>query len=118
VFYKGASGILIRGVGLRASHNLIHDCPRTGILVSDGSNNVTIEYNQTARRVVDHLHRQILDNPEKSQRYRHEDVGAALGIDPRKVRLSLAHAGGDWITVEVSAKDRAAIRTLAKKRVH
>ena len=76
---------------------------------------LTIERNQTARRVVDYLHDQILKNPEASQRYRHEDVAAALGIDPRKVCLALAHAGGDWITVEVSAKDRAAIRKLAKK---
>jgi len=45
VFYKQGVGVSIKGVGLRASHNLIHDCPRMGIMVGDGSNNVTIEYN-------------------------------------------------------------------------
>lgn len=77
---------------------------------------MTIQYNQTARRIVDYLHRQILANPEKSQRYNFEEVGGALGIDPKKVRLCLAHSGIAWITVEVSAKDRAAIKKLTKKR--
>jgi hypothetical protein len=77
---------------------------------------VAIEQNQIARRVVDYLHNRILDNSEQCQYYRHEEVGVALGIDPRKVRLSLAHAGGDCITVKVLAKDRTAIRKLAKKR--
>jgi hypothetical protein len=75
----------------------------------------TIEYNQTARRIVDYLHARILENPDESQTYLHEDVGAALGIDPQKVRLSLAHAGVNRITVEVTAADRAAVRELAKK---
>jgi hypothetical protein len=77
---------------------------------------VTIEYNQTARRIVDYLHRRILENPDRSQSYLHEDVGTALGIDPRRVSLSLAHAGVNRITVEVTAADRAAIRKLAKTR--
>ena len=45
VFAKGAAGIRITGVGLRASHNLIHDCPRIGIMLGPGCNNVTVEYN-------------------------------------------------------------------------
>ena len=45
VFNKGSAGISITGVGLRASHNLIHDCPRIGILLGPGCNNVTVEYN-------------------------------------------------------------------------
>jgi ABC-type cobalamin transport system ATPase subunit len=75
----------------------------------------TIEQNQTAGRVVDYLHKRILDNPERYQRYRLEEVAATLGIDLKRVRLALAHAGIEWLTVEVSAKDRAAIRTMASK---
>lgn len=76
----------------------------------------TIAQNQAAQRIVDYLHEQILQNPEKSQRYLFDDVGAALGIHPRKVRLSLAEAGVAWITVEVSARDRATIGRLQRKQ--
>ena len=67
-----------------------------------------------ARRVADYLHARILENPDPYQTYRHEDVGKPLGIDPRKVRLSLAHSGTWWISVEVSKKNRAAISTLIR----
>jgi len=43
VFYKQGVGIQLNGVGNRASHNLIHDGPRFGILFS--GNNLVIEYN-------------------------------------------------------------------------
>jgi len=43
VFYKQGVGIELNGVGNRASHNLIHDCPRMGIIFS--GNNLLIEYN-------------------------------------------------------------------------
>ena len=43
VFYKQGVGVALSGVGNRASHNLIHDCPRFGILYS--GNDQTIEYN-------------------------------------------------------------------------
>lgn len=43
VFYKQGVGISLRGVGNRASHNLIHDTPRMGIMFS--GNNLVIEYN-------------------------------------------------------------------------
>jgi len=45
VFYKQGVGVSITGVGIRAAHNLIHDCPRMGILLNSGCNNVTVEYN-------------------------------------------------------------------------
>ena len=41
--YKQGVGIVLDGVGNRASHNLIHDGPRIGILFS--GNNLMIEYN-------------------------------------------------------------------------
>jgi hypothetical protein len=43
VFYKQGVGVSLSGVGNRASHNLIHDGPRFGILF--GGNNLIIEYN-------------------------------------------------------------------------
>jgi hypothetical protein len=43
VFYKQGVGIQLGGVGNRASHNLIHDGPRMGIMFS--GNNLLIEYN-------------------------------------------------------------------------
>jgi parallel beta-helix repeat protein len=43
VLYKQGVGILLEGVGNRASHNLIHDGPRMGIMFS--GNNLLIEYN-------------------------------------------------------------------------
>jgi hypothetical protein len=43
VFYKQGTGINMEGVGNRATHNLIHDCPRFGI--GFGGNNLLIEYN-------------------------------------------------------------------------
>ena len=43
VSYKQGVGIVLNGVGNRASHNLIHDGPRMGILFS--GNNLLIEYN-------------------------------------------------------------------------
>jgi len=44
VFYKQGVGISLTGCGNRASRNLIHDCPRFGILFS--GNNLIIEYNR------------------------------------------------------------------------
>jgi hypothetical protein len=69
----------------------------------------TVAANQTARRVVEYLHRRILENPDRYQRYSHEEVGAALGIDPKRVALSLAHGGLASTTVEVTPESRAAI---------
>ena len=43
VFYKQGVGVVLSGVGNRAAHNLIHDCPRFGILFS--GNDQVIEYN-------------------------------------------------------------------------
>lgn len=43
VFYKQGVGVLIDGVGNRATRNLIHDCPRFGICFR--GNNHAIEYN-------------------------------------------------------------------------
>ncbi|MCX7826082.1 MAG: right-handed parallel beta-helix repeat-containing protein, partial [Verrucomicrobiae bacterium] len=43
VFYKQGVGIALSGCGNRASHNLIHDGPRMGIMF--GGNNLVIEYN-------------------------------------------------------------------------
>ncbi|HWH69082.1 MAG TPA: right-handed parallel beta-helix repeat-containing protein, partial [Candidatus Sulfotelmatobacter sp.] len=43
VFYKQGVGIALNGCGNRASHNLIHDGPRMGIMF--GGNNLVIEYN-------------------------------------------------------------------------
>ncbi|HEY1174385.1 MAG TPA: right-handed parallel beta-helix repeat-containing protein [Verrucomicrobiae bacterium] len=44
VFYKQGVGIGLYGVGNRASHNLIHDGPRMGIMFS--GNNLVLEYNE------------------------------------------------------------------------
>ncbi|HEY2584335.1 MAG TPA: right-handed parallel beta-helix repeat-containing protein [Tepidisphaeraceae bacterium] len=44
VIYKQGVGIELLGVGNRASHNLIHDGPRFGIMFS--GNNLAIEYNE------------------------------------------------------------------------
>ena len=44
MFYKQGVGVNLNGVGNRASHNLIHDGPRMGIMFS--GNNLVIEYNQ------------------------------------------------------------------------
>ncbi len=44
VFYKQGVGISMTGCGLRASHNLVHDGPRMGIMFS--GNNLLIEYNE------------------------------------------------------------------------
>ena len=71
---------------------------------------VVVQQNLIAKQVVDYLHQQILDNPQKHQRYTHAEVGAALGIDPRKVHLGLAHSDYHGITVEVTPKCRAAIK--------
>ena len=43
MLYKQGVGIALDGVGNRASHNLIHDGPRMGIMFS--GNNLVIEYN-------------------------------------------------------------------------
>ena len=43
VFYKQGVGVSLTGVGNRASHNLIHDGPRMGIMFS--GNNLVLEYN-------------------------------------------------------------------------
>jgi hypothetical protein len=54
VFYKQGVGISMTGVGLRASHNLIHDTPRIAIMFS--GNNLLIEYN--------HLHHVNLETED------------------------------------------------------
>ncbi len=43
VFYKQGVGVAVNGVGNRASHNLIHDCPRFGIVW--GGNDHVLELN-------------------------------------------------------------------------
>jgi hypothetical protein len=43
-FYKQGCGVVLNGVGNAATHNLIHDGPRFGILL--GGNNQLIEYNE------------------------------------------------------------------------
>ena len=43
VFYKQGVGVSVAGVGNRVSHNLIHDCPRFGIVW--GGNDHVFEYN-------------------------------------------------------------------------
>ncbi|MHB0998324.1 MAG: right-handed parallel beta-helix repeat-containing protein [Armatimonadota bacterium] len=43
VYYKQGVGVAVEGVGNRVSHNLIHDCPRFGILW--GGNDHLFEYN-------------------------------------------------------------------------
>ena len=43
VYYKQGVGVALSGVGNRASHNLIHDCPRFGVLY--GGNDHVIELN-------------------------------------------------------------------------
>jgi len=42
--YKQGVGVAMYGVGLKATHNLIHDGPRMGIMFS--GNNLVIEYNE------------------------------------------------------------------------
>jgi hypothetical protein len=81
-----------------------------------GSPTLLVEHNQIARRVVDYLHQRILKDPRKHQTYSHEEVGAVLGIEPQKVRASLAHAGTELITVVVSTEDRAAIKKVREKQ--
>lgn len=44
VFYKQGVGVALAGVGNRAAHNLIHDCPRMGIMFS--GNDLVIEFNR------------------------------------------------------------------------
>jgi len=44
VFYKQGVGVSVGGVGNRVSHNLIHDCPRFGIVW--GGNDHVFEYNE------------------------------------------------------------------------
>jgi hypothetical protein len=44
VFYKQGVGVAVGGVGNRVSHNLIHDCPRFGIVW--GGNDHVFEYNE------------------------------------------------------------------------
>ncbi|MCX6910334.1 MAG: right-handed parallel beta-helix repeat-containing protein [Verrucomicrobia bacterium] len=44
VFYKQGVGVAMSGCGNRASHNLIHDGPRMGVMF--GGNNLVIEYNE------------------------------------------------------------------------
>ncbi|QNN22904.1 right-handed parallel beta-helix repeat-containing protein [Planctomycetales bacterium ZRK34] len=43
VFYKQGVGVALAGVGNRASHNLIHDCPRFGVMYT--GNDQIIEFN-------------------------------------------------------------------------
>lgn len=74
------------------------------------------EQNLITKHVVDYLHQAILANPEKHQRYTHQEVGKALGVHPKKVQLSLAHADATGITLEVTAKDRAAIRKAMREQ--
>jgi hypothetical protein len=44
IYYKQGVGVTVSGVGNRVSHNLIHDCPRFGIVW--GGNDHIFEYNE------------------------------------------------------------------------
>jgi hypothetical protein len=80
-----------------------------------GSRIIAAEHNRIARRVVEYLHARILKDRRKHQSYSHQEVGAALGIEPRQVGASLAHAGTSITTVVVTEADRAAIKKLRKE---
>lgn len=81
-----------------------------------GTRTVAAEHNRVAHRVIAYLHERILKDRRKHQSYSHEEVGAKLGIEPRQVRASLAHAGVELITVRVSTEDRAAIKKVQEQQ--
>jgi hypothetical protein len=77
-----------------------------------GARLAAAEHNRIARLIVVYLHDRILKDRRKYQSYSHDDVAKALGLEPRQVRASLAHAGTDVTTVEVTAQERASLRKV------
>ena len=51
IFYKWGTGIDLDGCGLRATHNLIHDCPRAAIQFM--GNNLVMDYNHMRHLCLD-----------------------------------------------------------------
>ena len=51
VYYKWGCGVYLTGCGLRATHNLIHDCPRAAIQFQ--GNNLVMEYNHMRHLCVE-----------------------------------------------------------------
>lgn len=92
VLYKKGIGVVVRGVGNRISHNLIHDCPRWGIYFAD--NDHAVEYN-----IIRHVNLETCD------------TGAiyGYGVDWTRrgtvIRYNYIHdilgygkVGGKWVT--------------------
>ena len=93
VFYKQGAGILLKGVGNRATHNLIHDCPRHGILFY--GNNLAIEFN--------HIRHVSLETSDTGAL----DTGGRDWISSRGTRirynyihdvLGYGHENGRWLS--------------------
>ncbi len=90
---KGSPGIYVEGVGNRATHNLVHDCPRVAIQLN--GNNLSIEYN--------HLHHAALETEDISAIY----TGGRDWISSRGSRVcynfihdvfGLGRVKGKWVS--------------------
>lgn len=93
VLYKQGVGVDLSGVGNRASHNLIHDCPRFGIMF-DGNDQI-IEYN--------HIHHVSLETSDTGAIY----VDGRDWLTPRGsvIRYNFIHdvlgygrENGEWVS--------------------
>lgn len=51
VYYRWGTGVRLEGCGVRATHNLIHDCPRAAIQFM--GNNLVMEYNHVRHLCLD-----------------------------------------------------------------
>jgi hypothetical protein len=71
-----------------------------------------IDDNATAERVIKHLHRLIVKNPEREQRYLWADVARQLSLSTEEVERAVMYGGHHGIRVVVSDEDLAFISKL------
>jgi hypothetical protein len=97
VFYKQGVGVSLRGVGNRASHNLIHDTPRMGIQFS--GNNLVLEYN--------HLRHMNLETADTGAVYTGgrdwiSSRGTAIRYNYMHDSLGYGQENGKWVSPHYS----------------
>lgn len=72
------------------------------------------EYNRMARRVAEHLNRQIANNPSETQMYTFGLVALELGLTKDQVFEAISDGGSNGITIWVSDEDRKALAPYKK----
>ena len=76
----------------------------------------TIEYNNMARQVANHVNILIASNPDEVQHYKFDYIASDLGTTLEVVRDAISDGGNSGITFRVRNEDRPALAIFYPRR--